>query len=163
VQELEYEVLCVDGCDPTISSNAEVGRGGHLLTHEPRDPAAVLTFVRNGKQHVFACDRYGTLRDNIRAIMFTLKAIRSIARYDVAQAMDAALSGFVALPPPSSRDWREVLGLDGSFVTAADVDDAWRRLAKAAHPDVAGGSNSRMAELNAARDAAMTEINKRGY
>jgi hypothetical protein len=93
--------------------------------------------------------------------MFTLKAIRSIERYGVAQAMDAALSGFVALPPPSSRDWRKVLGLDGGFVTTTDVEDAWRRLAKAAHPDVAGGSNARMAELNAARDAAIAEINER--
>lgn len=43
---------------------------------------------------------------------------------------------------------------DGARV---DIDNAYRMLAKTRHPD-SGGSHAMMAELNAARDAAMREI-----
>ena len=38
-----------------------------------------------------------------------------------------------------------------------DVKAAYRRLASAAHPDKPGGSEARMAEINAALEAALRE------
>jgi curved DNA-binding protein CbpA len=40
--------------------------------------------------------------------------------------------------------------------TTAQIDDAYRKLARSAHPD-AGGSHDQMARLNAARDVAKAQ------
>jgi DnaJ-class molecular chaperone len=66
--------------------------------------------------------------------------------------------GFTALPaPPGKKNWREVLQIKAANVTPAEVDAAYRSLAQAAHPD-SGGSNEKMAQLNAARKEAKEAI-----
>jgi curved DNA-binding protein CbpA len=51
-----------------------------------------------------------------------------------------------------------VLGL-APGATAADVQRAYRRRARLLHPDIAGeGATTRMAELNVARDAVLSEL-----
>ena len=59
-----------------------------------------------------------------------------------------AFTGFMALPAPPSA-W-ELLGLKPG-APEAEIDAAYRRKAKQAHPD-AGGSHDQMATLNAARN-----------
>lgn len=60
-------------------------------------------------------------------------------------------------PVRGGRQWRGVLGLGHGPVTRAQVEAAYRRLARERHPDL-GGSNAAMVELNAARDAALKEV-----
>jgi DnaJ-class molecular chaperone len=52
-----------------------------------------------------------------------------------------------------------VLGIITSGpVVAENIDAAYRRLSKERHPDRPGGSHDAMAELNAARDAALKDV-----
>ena len=46
-------------------------------------------------------------------------------------------------------------------LTAAEVNAQWRRLSRQHHPDF-GGSNDRMAQINAARDTILAEIEADG-
>ena len=102
-------------------------------------------------------DRYASLAANLQAIHHIVEARRVELRHGTLALVRATFQGFAALPAPGGgRPWRTVLGL-GPRPTPDEVQTAYREKAKAAHPD-AGGSTAAMAELNAARDAALKEI-----
>jgi hypothetical protein len=56
----------------------------------------------------------------------------------------------------AAKGWWDVLGVRPD-ASRDEVMQAYRRKAKAAHPD-AGGSAAKMAEVNAAKDAALREV-----
>jgi hypothetical protein len=59
------------------------------------------------------------------------------------------------LSPDDEQDFREVLGLPAKgALKTAEINSAFRRLAKTAHPD-AGGSNEDYHRITEARDALM--------
>jgi hypothetical protein len=59
------------------------------------------------------------------------------------------------LDPEDERDYREVLNLPKKgALQAADINSAFRRLAKTAHPD-AGGTNEQYHRITEARDALL--------
>jgi hypothetical protein len=94
------------------------------------------------------------VEDNLAAIAAHIAAIRAVDRYGVG-TMEQAFAGYAALPPAreAARPWWEILWI-GDDASVEEIQDAWRRLAKEHHPD-AGGNPEFMAEINAARDAAM--------
>jgi DnaJ-domain-containing protein 1 len=97
----------------------------------------------------FACDRWQKIEHNMQAIAKTIEALRGIARWGTGDMLEAAFTGFTALPAPGAlREWWEVLGT----VRTANQDEikaAYRRLASEHHPD-RGGSAQRMVEINEA-------------
>lgn len=136
--------------DAVISTNLALRRDGLPLANarRPEDPGVAVYFTYNGAQRCFACDRWSTIDDNMQAIAKTIEALRGIARWGTGDMLAAAFTGFTALPAPASRTWREVLGVQlGEGLSDARL--AYRRAAAAAHPD-RGGSDARMAEVNAA-------------
>lgn len=153
LQELGYEIERLGGRYPVMSTNMELRVDGTPRRDrgEPRDPGVAVYFELKGKQKVFACDTFHTVKDNIRAIGLTIEALRSIDRYGASDMLERALSAFTALPAPKSC-W-EVLGLAPGSSRRA-IEDSWRLLAAKHHPD-RGGSDARMAEINAARDEAL--------
>lgn len=163
VAELGYEIDRLGGRYPVITSNLETRTDGQPRRDrgEPADKGVSVYFDVAGKQRVFACETFTSVKDNVRAIGLTIAALRSIERYGASDMMDRALAAFAALPPP--LDWRKVLRMEtwekdeGRKPTMADVEDAWRYLSKRAHPD-AGGSVDRMKQLNEARALAKQEI-----
>jgi curved DNA-binding protein CbpA len=56
---------------------------------------------------------------------------------------------------PAARAWWEVLDVPRS-AGLAEIEAAFRKAAKAAHPDL-GGNEAAMQEINAARAAALGE------
>lgn len=127
----------------------------------PVDQGVAVYFDYSGGQKCFACDRWRTIEENLRAIYKSIEAIRGLERWGSKSFVDAAFTGFSALPAPgqhSKRSWRQVLGIE----THAHVDRAvimafYREAARRAHPD-AGGTSDAMAEVNAARAEALKEI-----
>jgi hypothetical protein len=124
------------------------------------DPGAAV-YWRDGEQdRCMAIDRYTKVEQNIAALAATIEAMRAIERHGGAVIMDRAFTGFTALPAPivagMKRPWREVLRLNGA-ATLAEVNAAYRLLAAVYHPD-RGGTDAKMAELNAARDEALQEL-----
>lgn len=123
---------------------------------EPTDPGAAVYFKLKGKPRCLACDKWARVADNIAALAQHIDALRRIERYGVG-TMEQAFAGYAALPP-SPSDWWIVLGVPQE-ATDAQIDDAYRQLARKSHPD-AGGSHSEMARINAARDAAKHRENR---
>jgi hypothetical protein len=136
-----------------ISSNLVTRQDGLPYAQQPKvlaDPGVAVYFTLKGKPTVLACDRWNSVADNMAAIAGHIDSIRASERYGVG-TMEQAFAGYAALPA-SPHDWWIVLGVTQD-ATSAQVDDAYRRLARASHPDH-GGSHDQMARINAARDEA---------
>ncbi|NTJ00308.1 J domain-containing protein [Agrobacterium rhizogenes] len=137
-----------------ISSNVTLG------ADKPTDPGVAVWFVWDGMSVCIPVDRYAKVEANLQAIHHIIEARRVELRHGTLALVRATFAGFTALPAPAGKkSWREILGIGPGVVpvTAAVVEDQFRRLAKKHHPD-AGGSNELMVELNAARAAALKEI-----
>lgn len=146
------EVAMLGGSHIVLSSNLRLRQDG-LPTGkqtQPTDRGVAVYFLWRGRQMVFACDRWGRVEDNIRAIGLTIEAIRGIDRWGASEMLERAVQAFEALPPPKSC-W-DILGIKPG-ASADDVTKAYRSKARAAHPDT-GGSADAMSELNRARDQA---------
>lgn len=150
--------------DPAIviSTNIALRRDGLPLAgqRQPDDPGVAVYFTYKKRQMSFACDRWEKIEHNMQAIAKTIEALRGIARWGTGDMLEAAFTGFSALPPPSStssapRTWRDVFGT--GVTSRAQLNDIYRRLASAHHPD-RGGDPTKMAELNRARDEALKEL-----
>ncbi len=156
---LQKEIDLLGGRNYVLSSNVQLRLDGLPRSGqpEPADRGVALYFTLSGKPHCLPCDRYDRVADNIAAIAKHIEATRAIERYGVASVAEM-FTGFMALPEPGKRTWREVLGISPNLTpSAGTIEDHFRRLAKKLHPD-AGGSNEQMAELNEARAAALKEI-----
>ena len=119
-----------------------------------------MWFTWDGEQRCIPVDRYDTPAANLQAIHHVLEARRTELRHGTLSLVRATFKGFIpALPAPGRRPWREVLGFNsgGRPITAEMVETAYRGLAMERHPD-RGGSHDAMAELTAARAAALKEI-----
>lgn len=134
-----------------ISSNVTLG------VQRPEDAAVSVWFTWDGLGVCIAVDRYLTVEANLQAIHHIIEARRVELRHGTLALVRASFAGFLALPAPDAkRTWWQVLGVQMD-ATADQIRAAYRRLASEHHPDK-GGSASLMAELNAARDAALEAI-----
>jgi hypothetical protein len=137
--------------DPILSTNVDL-----MGNMKDRDPGVAVWFTWDGMQVCIPVDRYHYPASNLQAIHHILEARRVELRHGSLALIRATFQGFKALPQPKSP-W-EVLGLArGASVDA--IQSAYRSKARGAHPD-AGGSTAAMAELNAARDAALREVGR---
>jgi hypothetical protein len=154
--ELLREVRLMGGRHAVISSNLRI-KGDGLPYADQRQPddagVAVYYTDRKGRQKCFACDRWRKVEENMRAVAKAIEALRGIARWGTGEMVEAAFTGFSALPPATvtQRRWHEVLGLPPAS-TRDQVAEAYRRLSLERHPD-RGGTTEQQAELNAAVDA----------
>lgn len=148
--------------DPNIviSTNIALRRDGLPLANQraPEDPGVAVYFTYKKRQMSFACDRWLKIEHNMQAIAKTIEALRGIARWGTGDMLEAAFTGFTALPSPEAiRTWREILGVEPHTRDMAIIRAAYRVLASRHHPDK-GGSHDTMAELNAALAKAEKEL-----
>lgn len=153
----ELSRLDVRQADVVISTNNALRADGLPRSDrgEPADSGAAVYWTRKGKRQVMAIDRYDRVADNLAAIAATLEAMRAIERHGGGQVMERAFTGFTAIA--GARAWWAVLGLDPNYALPTEINSRFRELSKLAHPDMPGGSHEKMAELTAARDAALKE------
>lgn len=137
-----------------ISSNCSLG------DQRPADPGVAVWFEWDGEQRCIAVDRYPKPEDNLQAIHHVLEARRTEMRHGGLHVVRQTFKGFTALPaPPGRKNFRQILGIRADAALSADlIDSAYRSAAQKAHPDRAGGSNEKMAEINRARDEAKRAI-----
>ncbi len=148
----ELDLLRVDNV--TLSTNVELRLDGMPRSDRspPADPGAAVYFRLKGKDTALACDKWDRVADNITALAKHIEALRGIDRWGVGSVAQA-FAGYQALP--SAEQWWQVLGVT-STATSAEINQAYRRLARAAHPDN-GGTDSDMSRLNVARDRGLQE------
>lgn len=157
------------GPDPhiVISTNLQLRRDGLPLAtqRQPDDPGVAVYFLYKKRQMSFACDRWRKIEHNMQAIAKTIEALRGIARWGTGDMLEAAFTGFTALPPPAAdaagqarpKQWRDVFGT--GVHNREQLQDVYRRLAGVHHPD-RGGDARKMAELNEAREQALQELQR---
>lgn len=162
IARLAGELGRLGAVDDVLSTNVPVRLDGRPRSGqaEPTDPGAAIYFLLKGEPRCLACDAWTTTADNVAAIAAHIEAIRAVERYGVG-TLDQVFRGYVALPQSTPTDWPSVLGVDRRTATRDVIEAAYRRLAKIAHPDVTGGEHDQMARLNAARDAALEDLNWR--
>jgi hypothetical protein len=161
----EVTLLCGGrwASDPSIviSTNIGLRRDGLPLAGQkaPQDPGVAVYFTYKKRPMSFACDRWLKIEHNMQAIAKTIEALRGIARWGTGDMLEAAFTGFTALPAPTAaRSWREVIGVEVSVNDLAAVRAEFRRRAAQHHPDRPGGSHDAMTELNVALAAAEREL-----
>lgn len=139
-----------------ISTNTALRRDGLPLANQrqPDDPGVAVYFLHKKRKMSFACDRWDRIEHNMQAIAKTIEALRGIARWGTGDMLEAAFTGFTALPTPgAARTWWDVLGV-AAGAAPSEIRDAYRRLASQHHPD-RGGDQTRMAEINDAYRKAL--------
>lgn len=115
------------------------------------DPGVAVYFKRKGMDLCIACDKYARVSDNLHAVGIAIESFRSLERHGTGEMVDAAFTGFKALPEAiimgehTARAWHEVLQVS-SDADWEVVDGAYKRLLHKAHPDK-GGSDRAFAEL----------------
>lgn len=147
------EISLLGGTEIILSTNLRLRLDGlpYSEQRQPEDQGAAVYFKYNETQMCFACDQWEKIQENIYAIGMTIGALRGIERWGSGDMMQQAFTGFIALPGQRSA-W-DVLGIKPG--TEADIDAAYKKLAKLYHPDnQATGDNDKMWELNDARDRA---------
>lgn len=140
------EVKLLRGSRVVISTNVSLRRDGLPLAgqRQPDDPGVAVYFLdRAGTQKCIACDRWKKVEDNLWSIAKAIDALRGIQRWGTGDMVDAAFSGFAALPAPKpSPNWSVVFGMPAHSTTEA-VKARYRELAMRHHPD-RGGSREEM-------------------
>lgn len=155
---LEAEVVRLGGVGIVISTNLPLKADGKFrLDRDPLDPGAAAYFQRDGKDVVFACDQFDTLRENLYAIAKTIEAMRAIERYGASELVDRAFSGFLGLPAVASQgeDCWGVLGL-APMSSESVVRLVYRDLARKLHN--AGAADVEFTRINIARDEAIRAL-----
>lgn len=137
-----------------ISSNVTLG------AQKPADPGVAIWFVWDGLQVCIAVDRYTSVESNLQAIHHIIEARRVELRHGTLALVRATFSGFLSLPAPTGKSWREVLGCGSGPIGIDELDKAYRRAANRAHPDKPGGSNEAMSEVNIAYEQARKDLQK---
>lgn len=126
-----------------MSSNVTLGMS------RPADSGVAVWFVWDGLQLCIPVDRYETVESNLQAIHHILEARRVELRHGTLALVRATFTGFLSLPAPAGKGWWEVLDVVRD-ACQDEIRTAYRRLASEHHPDKAGGSAERMAEINEA-------------
>ena len=181
VQKLDDELWQAGAVMSTVVVQLDVGRSDFLAdgsrlraNARPRTAAVVLSFTSTklGKLR-FACDRFNSWHDNLRAIALGMESLRRVDRYGITsdgqqyagfRALEAAESarGFESIEqaarflvrhaandPSPEESW-----VDGAAALVLDdaelLDHYFRRAMKLHHPD-AGGDAVVAALLNTAR------------
>lgn len=155
--ELMRELNSLGAKSIVLSTNIPLRQDGlpYANFRQPQDPGVAVYFLYKGKSMCFACDRWQKIEDNIQAIRHTINALRGIARWGTGDMLQAAFTGFQALPAPSAREWWDILQVRRD--TPIDVIETnYRSLARTNHPD-SGGDPAKMSEINAAIAQARKE------
>lgn len=149
--ELLNELRLYGARNMVLSTNLKLRLDGWPMSGQaqPADTGVAAYFTdRKGRRICFACDKWATVEENVYSIAMTVNAIRGIGRWGMEEAVDAAFTGFQALPPPGMTvtEAVEFLSRNGSCGEGDVVDNpetfklAYRRAAMRLHPDKGGSA-----------------------
>lgn len=115
-----------------LSSNYTLG------VENPSDPGVCAYFEWDGLRLAIPCDRWDRISHNIQAIALTVEAMRGMERWGAKHMIRAMFTGFKQLANKGhDPQWWITLGV-GPNSGAAEVKEAYRRLAQEHHPDKNG-------------------------
>jgi hypothetical protein len=65
----------------------------------PEDQGVAVYFTYNGSEQCIPCDKWRTIRENMRAIELTIAALHGLDRWEAKEVVNAAFFGSKALAP----------------------------------------------------------------
>lgn len=94
------EIERLGGNSIVITSNVATRRDGLPYANQstPDNPGVAVYFWRKGKLICMACDRWNTVKDNLRAIQKSIEAIRGIERWGASAMAEKAVEAYAYLP-----------------------------------------------------------------
>lgn len=149
---LRAELERLGARDIIISTNMRTRRDGELhgSAAAPADPAVAVYFKLRQQDRCFPCDKWSSVADNLWAIAKSIEAMRGLERWGAERMVDAAFTGFRALPETTGgTPWWEVLEV-GSGAPIEEIRAQYRALAMLRHPDKEGGSDEAFRALQVA-------------
>lgn len=155
IGEILSELRMLKAQNVVISSNLPLSKQGFPLAikSQPQDCGVAVYFLRDGRTQCIPCDKWKRIEDNMHAIGLTISALRGLDRWGAKEMVDAAFSGFQALPHYSTGS--PVQTAQQYFNDCVDTEHAkqrWRNLSKTLHPDM-GGKAEDFAEMNKQYDS----------
>lgn len=166
VRDLTLELERIDASSAVLSTDQPLRVSGTPRRDmSPTSSGVALYFTRHGKDVCIPCDKFNTVRGNIRAIGLTLEGLRRMERYGTSQMVDAAFAGFTAIPANANagepvipkRPWYEVLGVSPTAPFEV-VEAAYKAMRRKTHPD-SGGTEREFHEVQAAFEEANNGVN----
>jgi hypothetical protein len=139
---LLYELNKMNAKHIVINSNMVLRRDGLPYANQSRldDTGVAVYFMLNEQQRCIPCDRWNMVEDNLQAIRRTVEALRGLDRWGAKAVVDAAFSGFKAIPAEAivvNEPWYETLGVPAD-ASPSTIRKAFTAFAKQHHPDVGG-------------------------
>lgn len=131
----------MNATDVVVSSNKRPYSRSEAEVLE--DPGVAVYFKRKGQELCIACDKYRRVSDNLHAVGIAIESFRSLERHGTGEMVDAAFSGFTALPesiimgPGTARPWHEVLEVSPT-ASPEVVKAAYKQHLHKSHPDHGG-------------------------
>lgn len=133
-------------------------RGGASPVH----PGVIVSFESRHGPLSYPCDQYTDWRDNLRAIILALEALRAVDRYGVTRKAEQ-YKGWTALPSPDNGQMslEEAAVLVGHYAGRLPetlvhdrraMDEAVKVAESKSHPD-GGGSATAFTKVQKAREA----------
>lgn len=149
-QSLLEEIRRLGGTQPVVSTNYALRLDGLPKSGQrtPEDTGVAVYFTLKGAQKAMACDLHTRVEENMRSLTLSIEALRALGRHGGGHMLNTAFTGFTALPPPG-RHWTTTLGLNPDATYDA-IQAAWKS-------KVRNASDAERAELNVARDNAISE------
>jgi len=174
-RKLDEELRKFGAHNPVLSTNLTLRLDGQIRAtqNEPQDPGvAVWWKERNGTMQVLACDKWRTVRENVRAVCMAVEAMRAINRCGASQILDRAKQSFTVKalgsgtpvrPSVEPRPWWYYrLKLSTWAPTYDQIKRAYRELAAEQHPD-RGGNTEQFLELTTALRDAESWLRENGW
>jgi len=136
VNKILSEINLFGGTNVIISTNKPVRIDGlpYATAREPDDSGVAVYFTFNGQQVVFACDKWDSTKDNLKAIAKTIGSMRGIDRWGVSEMLNRIFTGFKALPSGENKKWFDILGVSEN-ASRDEIKKAYFQKAKIYHPD----------------------------
>jgi hypothetical protein len=155
-------VRLLGGDGVCLSSDLPVGRNGQtkVLEKPPEDPGVAITWVRNGRIEVMACDRWQNPWENMQALYHAIEGLRSMERSGATQVVEQAFQAFrLPVGNGGAKGWRDALGVErGLEVNLEYVRRLARVLMAKYHPDKADGDEERFKQVAQAVVEAQREL-----
>jgi len=153
-EHLFTELERMRASDIVVSTNQTSYSRGNFID----DPGVAVYFTRKGQELCIACDKYLKVVDNLHAIGMAVEAFRMLERHGTGEMVDAAFSGFKALPesvivtPYTARPWYDVLQVSPD-ASPEVIRAAYKSLLHQHHPDK-GGDPVLFEQLQKAKEEA---------
>lgn len=156
--ESELDQLGVDDFRYSFDAQKRKRDGRPYSRANPDDPSFVLRWSMGGEQYAVACDRWTSLRDNVRSVGLYVREKRKME----SRPVETGESEFANARLPSGEEdaieaappAHQVLGVDAD-ADPTTVKEAFREKSKELHPDVEGGDGAAFKRLKRAREAML--------